>query len=107
MTSAKPLEPVALDEHDLWKMRLYVRGQTPKSIAALINLTKLCEIHLSGRYEIEVVDLAEHPLLARSDDILAVPTLVRYLPSPVRKVIGDLSNTESVLVGLRMDTELS
>jgi len=81
---------------------LYVAGQSPKSLRALTNLTTLCEEHLAGRYEIEIVDLVEQPSLARSDDILAIPTLVRRLPAPLRKIIGDLSNTERVLVGLRL-----
>jgi circadian clock protein KaiB len=86
-----------------WYLRLYVAGQSPKSLRAFANLKKLCDEHLTGRYEIELVDLVEHPGLARSDDILAIPTLVRRLPAPLRKVIGDLSNTERVLVGLRLD----
>jgi circadian clock protein KaiB len=85
-----------------WFLRLYVAGQSPKSLRAFANLTTLCEEHLAGQYEIEVVDLAEDPSLARSDDILAIPTLVRRLPPPLRKIIGDLSNTERVLVGLRL-----
>lgn len=84
----------------VWKLRLYVAGQTPKSIHAFANLKVLCEEHLKGRYQIEVVDLLEHPQLARGDQIVAIPTLVRKLPAPVRKIIGDLSNTERVLVGL-------
>ncbi len=83
-----------------WEMRLYVAGQTPKSMAALENLKKLCEEHLAGKYSIEVIDLLEHPQLAKGDQIIALPTLVRKLPLPVRKIIGDLSNTERVLVGL-------
>lgn len=85
---------------DFWDLKLYVAGQTPKSVAALANLKKFCEEHLSGKYRIEVVDLVENPRLARSDQILAIPTLVRRLPSPIRKIIGDLSNSERVLVGL-------
>ncbi len=85
---------------DFWELRLYVAGKTPRSILALDNLKKLCEEHLAGRYEIEVIDLLENPHLARGDQILAVPTLVRKLPQPLRKIIGDLSNTERVLVGL-------
>ena len=81
-------------------MRLYVAGQTPKSITALINLKKLCEAHLAGRYQIEVIDLLENPKLAAGDQILAIPTLVRKLPAPVKKIIGDLSNESNVLVGL-------
>jgi circadian clock protein KaiB len=85
---------------EVWKLRLYVAGQTPKSIRAFANLKALCEGHLKGRYQIEVVDLVEHPQLARGDQIVAIPTLVRKLPEPVRKIIGDLSSTERVLVGL-------
>jgi len=85
---------------DLWKLRLYVAGQTPKSLAAFANLKRLCDDHLKGRYTIEVIDLVETPRLAKDDQILAIPTLVRKLPLPVRKLIGDLSNTERVLVGL-------
>jgi KaiB domain. len=83
-----------------WELRLYVAGKTPKSIAAFANLKRLCEEHLQGRYKIEVIDLIENPKLAKGDQILALPTLVRKLPEPVRKIIGDLSNTERVLVGL-------
>lgn len=85
---------------EVWKLRLYVAGQTPKSLAAFGNLKRLCEEHLKGRYTIEVVDLVKTPRLAKDDQILALPTLVRRLPEPVRKIIGDLSNTERVLVGL-------
>lgn len=92
-------------EDEIWQLRLYVAGQSPKSLRAFSNLTSLCEEHLAGRYEIEVVDLVEHPSLARSDDILAIPTLVRRLPAPLRKIIGDLSNAERVLVGLRLRSE--
>jgi circadian clock protein KaiB len=83
-----------------WRLRLYVAGQTPKSITALANLKRLCEEHLAGRYHIEVIDLVRQPHLARRDDIVVVPTLVRQLPPPIRKIIGDLSNVERVLVGL-------
>ncbi|MEY2475741.1 MAG: circadian clock protein KaiB [Actinomycetota bacterium] len=82
-------------------LRLYVAGQSPKSLHAFANLKKLCEEHLAGHYEIEVIDLVEDPALARGDDILAIPTLVRRLPPPLRKIIGDLSNTERVLGGLQ------
>jgi circadian clock protein KaiB len=88
---------------DVWYLRLYVAGQSPKSLRAFANLKTLCEEHLAGHYELEVIDLVEHPALARSDDILAIPTLVRRLPAPLRKIIGDLSNTERVLVGLRVE----
>ena len=87
-------------EAKTYVLRLYVAGQTPKSILAFKNLTQICEDHLQGRYEIEMIDLLENPQLARGDQILAVPTLVRRLPEPIKKIIGDLSNTESVLVGL-------
>jgi circadian clock protein KaiB len=85
---------------DHWRLRLYVAGHTPRSVTALSNLKRLCEEHLAGRYEIEVIDLIERPQLARGDQILAVPTLVRQLPVPMRKIIGDLSDRERVLVGL-------
>lgn len=85
---------------EFWDLRLYVAGQTPKSMTALANLKKMCEEHLAGRYKIEVIDLVKNPQLARSDQILAIPTLVRRLPEPMRKIIGDLSNEERVLVGL-------
>ena len=84
----------------IWSLRLYVAGQTPKSIAALSNLKRICENHLTGRYRIEIVDLVRNPKLAAGDQILAVPTLVRKLPSPIKRIIGDLSNDERVLVGL-------
>jgi circadian clock protein KaiB len=83
-----------------YQLRLYVAGQTPKSVMALRNLKQICEEHLNGRYEIEMIDLLQNPQLARGDQILAVPTLVRRLPEPIKKIIGDLSNTERVLVGL-------
>ena len=83
-----------------WQLRLYVAGQTPKSVAALDNLKRLCESHIAGRYEIEVIDLLVNPTLAAGDQILAVPTLVRKLPEPIRKIIGDLSNEGKELVGL-------
>jgi len=85
---------------ELWELRLYVAGQTPRAIAASENLKKICEEHLAGQYTIEVIDLLKNPQLASGDQILAVPTLVRKLPEPVRKIIGDLSNEERVLVGL-------
>ncbi len=83
-----------------WELRLYVAGQTPRSLAAFANLKRICEDHLAGQYHIEIIDLVQNPTLARGDQILAIPTLVRKLPTPVRKIIGDLSNTERVLVGL-------
>jgi circadian clock protein KaiB len=99
-------EGVAAAKGEIWQLTLYVAGQSPKSLRAFANLKELCEVHLAGRYEIEVVDLIEHPELARSDDILAIPTLVRRLPAPLRKIIGDLSDTERVLVGLRLQPQL-
>jgi len=84
----------------LWQLRLYVAGHTPKSMTAFSNLKKICENHLKGRYSIEVFDLLEQPQLSKGDQILAIPTLVRKLPVPVRKIIGDLSDTDRVLVGL-------
>ena len=83
-----------------YSLRLYVAGQTPKSVLAFKNLKQICEEHLPGRYEVEIIDLLENPQLARGDQILAIPTLVRRLPEPIKKIIGDLSNTERVLVGL-------
>lgn len=85
---------------DSWNMRLYVAGQTPKSLRALANLKQICEAYLAGKYHIEIIDLLENPQLASSDQILAIPTLIRNLPEPMRKIIGDLSNIERVLVGL-------
>ena len=84
----------------LWQLRLYVAGQTPKSLAAFSNLKEICETHLDGRYSIEVIDLIEQPHLSKGDQILAIPTLVRKLPQPVRKIIGDLSDVNRVLIGL-------
>lgn len=90
----------ATPEDDCWQLRLYVAGMTPKSLAAFTNLKRICVEHLEGRYRIEVIDLLVNPQLAKGDQILALPTLVRRLPAPVMKIIGDLSNTERVLVGL-------
>jgi circadian clock protein KaiB len=87
---------------DKWLLRLYTAGQTPKSLTALENLKKLCDEHLAGKYRIEVVDLLKNPRLAKDDQIVAIPTLVRQLPSPMRKIIGDLSDTERALVGLQL-----
>ena len=91
-------------EGDKWVLRLYVAGQTPKCVTAFANLKKICAEYLQDRYEIQIIDLMENPQLARGDQIVAVPTLVRNLPEPVRKIIGDLSNTEKVLVGLDLRT---
>jgi len=85
---------------ELWDLRLYVAGQTPKSLAAFENLKRICEEHLAGKYKIKIIDLMKNPQLARGDQILAIPTLVRKLPTPIKKIIGDLSNTERVVVGL-------
>jgi len=85
---------------ETYELRLYVAGQTPKALRAFANLRRICDEHLSGRYSIEVVDLIENPALGRGDQILALPTLVRRLPTPIKKIIGDLSNTDRVLVGL-------
>ena len=83
-----------------WDLKLYIAGQTPKSLLAFANLKRICEEHLAGEYHIEIIDLRKRPQLAKGDQILALPTLVRKLPEPVRKIVGDLSNTERVLVGL-------
>ena len=90
---------------ETFRLRLYVAGQTPRSLTAFSNLRRICETHLAGRYEIEVIDLLEHPQLARGDEIIAVPTLVRKLPEPMKKLIGDLSDTDRVLVGLQLVPE--
>lgn len=90
----------AAADRSFWRLRLYVAGQTPNSLQAFANLKTLCEEHLRGRYQIEVIDLLENPKLAAGDQIVAIPTLVRKLPPPMRKIIGDLSSTERVLVGL-------
>ena len=85
---------------EVWNLRLYVAGQTSKSITAFTNLKKICDEHLAGKYKIEVIDLLKNPQLAKGDQIIALPTLVRKLPEPIKKIIGDLANTERVLVGL-------
>lgn len=99
---SKPVKPEQSEPEtgERWILRLYVAGQTPKSVTAFSNLKKICEEHLQGRYQIEVIDLMLNPTLAKDDQILALPTLVRKVPAPMRKIIGDLSNTERVLVGL-------
>jgi circadian clock protein KaiB len=94
------VEKKSADIEEMWKLRLYVAGHTPKSLTAFANLKRICEEYLKGRYSVEVIDLLENPQLAAGDQILAIPTLVRNLPEPMRKIIGDLSNTERVLVGL-------
>jgi len=98
LSESDPVRPAS--EGKTYELRLYVAGRTPKSVQAFTNLTQICEDHLQGRYRIEIIDLLENPQLARGDQILAVPTLVRRLPEPIKKIIGDLSNTERVLVGL-------
>ncbi|MEG4576859.1 circadian clock KaiB family protein [Microcoleus sp. N3A4] len=87
---------------EIWQLRLYVAGQTPKSLVAFANLKKICEEYLHGQYSIEIIDLSQQPHLAIEDSIVALPTLVRKLPEPIKKIIGDLSNTEKVLVGLQI-----
>ena len=98
---SKPKTPrLRASDPEFYQLRLYVAGQTRKSLQAIANLKQICEDNLTGRYSIEVVDLVQHPHLARGDQILAIPTLVRKLPQPIRKIIGDLSHSERVLVGL-------
>jgi len=92
-------------EDGFWELRLYVAGQTSRSITALANLKKLCNEHLPGRHSIEVIDLGQRPEMARQDQIVAIPTLVRKLPQPIRKIIGDLSNTDRALVALEVRTQ--
>jgi circadian clock protein KaiB len=96
MTSTRPAPG------EKWDLRLYTAGQSPKSLAALANLKRVCDEHLSGRYSIEVVDLMKDPRLAKDDQIVAIPTLVRKLPEPLRRIVGDLSDTERTLVGLQL-----
>lgn len=98
-TSKKLADSKALDR---WTLRLYVAGQTPRSVAAFANLKRLCEERLPGRYNIEVIDLVKHPHLAQGDQIVAIPTLVRKLPEPIKRVVGDLSNVEKVVVGMEL-----
>ena len=100
--SLETLAATAVADPEVWELRLYVAGKTAKSVAAAENLTRLCEEHLAGKYKIEIVDLLVHPQLAKGDQIVALPTLVRKLPPPIRKVIGDLSNVERTLVGLQL-----
>ena len=93
---------IAMTNAERWELRLYIAGQTPKSVLALKNITKYCQVHLAGQYSIEVIDLLKNPQLAEGDQIFAIPTLVRKFPEPLRKIIGDLSNEERVLVGLNI-----
>ena len=99
-SSATKRVPARRSRSDFWRLRLYIAGQTPNSIAALANLKHICEDQLQGRYRIEVVDLLKKPQLAKGDQIIAIPTLVRRLPPPVKKIVGNLSRTERTLVGL-------
>ncbi len=95
----------SLETPDRWNLRLYVAGQTPRSVAAFANLKNICETHLKGKYKIEVIDLLANPELARADEIVAIPTLIRKLPPPVKKIIGDLSSKERTLVGMELAAE--
>lgn len=99
MTS-KPRKQALQNDKECWLLKLYIAGQTPRSIAAFANLKQVCEEHLEGKYHIEIIDLLVNPQLAKGDQILALPTLVRKLPEPIKKIIGDLSDTERLLVGL-------
>jgi len=99
---AQDVQPRGSKKDEVWQLRLYVAGQTPRSLTAFANLKNLCEEHLAGRYNIEVVDLVQHPQLAAGDQIVAIPTLVRKLPEPLRKIVGDLRDTEKTLVGLQL-----
>ena len=105
--TAKRKKSDTAEKTESWDLRLYVVGQTPKSIAAIANLKKFCAEHLQGTYTIEIVDVAADPKIARRDDIVAIPTLVRKLPVPVRKIIGDLSNTERVLVSFDLQPRVA
>jgi circadian clock protein KaiB len=91
-----------VNQPERWELRLYTAGQSPKSLAALANLKRVCDDHRAGRYSIEVIDLLKNPRLAKDDEIIAIPTLVRKLPQPLRKLVGDLSDTERTLVGLQL-----
>jgi circadian clock protein KaiB len=101
--STKRVQPSAPDSGAEWKLRLYVAGQTPKSLAAFANLKRICEEHLAGRYQIEVIDLLRQPELAQTDQIIALPTLVRKLPEPIKRIVGDLSNSERLVVGMNLE----
>jgi len=101
-TIMSPAEKPEISSEEKWELRLYVAGKTTKSVAAINNLNKLCEEHLKGKYIIEVIDLLVQPQLAEGDQIFAIPTLVKKVPEPIRKIIGDLSNEEKVLVGLNI-----
>ena len=103
-TTDEAVAAAAQEAAEIWELRLYVAGQTAKSVTALANLRTYCETHLQGRYKLEVIDLLQHPQLAEGDQILAIPTLVRKVPAPIRRIIGDLSSQERVLVGLDIRT---
>ncbi|PZO38319.1 MAG: circadian clock protein KaiB [Pseudanabaena frigida] len=96
------IENLTLPEEEIWEMRLYVAGKSAKSLLAIANLQRICEEFLNGRYQIEVIDLVEHPHIARKEQIIAVPTLIKKLPLPLKQIIGDLSNQEKVLTGLEI-----
>src|SRR6059058_4243943 len=100
MTKVAKTKPAKPPGEEVWQLRLYVAGQTTKSVTAFVNLKNICEAYIPGKYTIEVIDLLKNPTLAKGDQILAIPTLVRKLPMPIRKILGDLSDTERVLVGL-------
>lgn len=102
LTLEESARKASTDRVEKWDLRLYIAGQTPRSVAAFANLKRLCEEHLAGRYTIEVIDLMKHPQLAAGDQIVAIPTLVRKLPQPIRKIVGDLRDTERALVGLQL-----
>ena len=105
--AAKKKGEARMESHDFWNLKLYVAGQSPKCIAAVANLNRFCEQYLAGRYRVEVVDLLDNPRLARDDQILAIPTLVRKLPEPLRKIVGDLSNAERMLIGFDIQQALA
>jgi circadian clock protein KaiB len=96
-------QPNVLEPGAEWKLRLYVAGQTPRSLTAFANLKRICEEHLAGRYQIEVIDLFKQPELAQVDQIIALPTLVRKLPEPIKRIVGDLSNSERIVVGMNLE----
>lgn len=99
--------PETLEPKKEWKLRLYVAGQTPKSLTAFANLKRICDEHLTGRYQIEVIDLMRRPELAQADQIIALPTVVRKLPEPIKRIVGDLSNSERVIVGMNLERTFS
>jgi circadian clock protein KaiB len=101
-TMSEGMDDAGMNADGVWELRLYIAGRSAKSVAAFANLTKICEEHLPGRYRIEEIDLVQHPQLAAGDQIVAIPTLVRKLPEPLRKILCDLSNTERTLVGLQL-----